>query len=85
MYLWLERESQIFEALQGVKADADNMVLHNTNMMDNESFFEKQMIRFVINQFYIEQKIKLDSKTTKQINQLIVNEYMNEFHGRTDW
>jgi len=80
-----KRESQLFEALQGVKFDADDLVLQNTNLLHNENYFEREMVRFVINQFIKKQRIKLDTKTSKQINQLIVNEYMNEFYGRTNW
>jgi type I restriction enzyme, R subunit len=80
-----KREIQLFEALQGVKSDADDLVLHNTNLLDNESYFEREMVKFVIHQFYKKQNIKLDAATSKQVNQLIVNEYMNDFYGRTNW
>lgn len=80
-----KRESQLFEALQGVKSDADDLVLYNTNLLDNESYFEREMVKFVINQFMKKQRIKLNAQTSKHVNQLIVNEYMNEFYGRTNW
>lgn len=80
-----KRESQLFEALQGVKSDADDLVIHNTKLLDNESYFGREMVKFVIDQFIKKQRIKLDAKTAKQVNQLIVNEYVNEFYGRTSW
>ena len=80
-----KRESQIFEALQDVKSDADDLVLQNTNLLYNESFFEREMVKFVINQFNNNHSNKLNSTTSTYINQLIVNEYVNEFHGRTAW
>lgn len=80
-----ERESKIFEALQGVKSDADEKVLLNSNLLNNESYLENEMVKFVINQFLKKQNIKLNPTTSKYINQLIVNEYVNEFHGRTPW
>ena len=78
-----ERESQLFEALQEVKEDADQKVLQNTELLKNESYFDKQMLSLVIDQFKKKQKIKLDAITTKYINTLVVNEYLNEFYGRT--
>ena len=76
-----KRESQIFEALAGVKIDADEKVLSNTDMLNNESYFERMMISNVIARFKNEQKIELNADATKYINKLVVNEYINEFNG----
>ncbi|MDN5113049.1 type I restriction endonuclease subunit R [Aliarcobacter butzleri] len=76
-----KRESQIFEALAGVKIDADEKVLSNTDMLNNESYFERMMISNVIARFKNEQKIELNTDATKYINKLVVNEYINEFNG----
>lgn len=80
-----KREIQIYEALQGVKVDADKKVLSNTNMLDNESYFERMMITNVINRFQKEQKIKLTPDATRYINGLVVNEYIDEFNGVVNW
>jgi len=80
-----KRESQIYEALQGVKIDADAKVLSNTDMLNNESYFERMMITNVIARFKNEQKIIINTDTTKYINKLVVNEYINEFNGVTAW
>jgi type I restriction enzyme R subunit len=76
-----KREIQIFEALAGVKIDADEKVLSNTDMLNNESYFERMMISNVIARFKNEQKIELNADATKYINKLVVNEYINEFNG----
>ena len=76
-----KRESQIFEALEGVKIDADEKVLSNTDMLNNESYFERMMITNVIKRFKDEQKIELNADATKYINKLVLNEYINEFNG----
>lgn len=70
-----------FEALEGVKIDADEKVLSNTDMLNNESYFERMMITNVIKRFKDEQKIELNADATKYINKLVVNEYINEFNG----
>jgi len=80
-----KREIQIFKALQGVKVDADEKVLSNTNMLNNESYFERMMITNVINRFQKEQKIKLTADATRYINGLVVNEYIDEFNGVVNW
>ncbi len=78
-----KRESQIFEALQGVKTNADLQVLQNTNLLNNESYFGTMMMRLMIDEFGNKQKIKLNPESSKYINHLITEEYINEFYGRT--
>jgi len=77
-----EKESKIFEALQSVKQYADLQVLQNTKLLDNESYFSTQMMRLVIDQFKNKNKIPLNADASKYINNLVVNEYINEFYGR---
>ena len=52
-----ESERKIFEALAGVKQDADEQVLNNNQVLDNESYFERQMMPLVIGRFMKEQNI----------------------------
>lgn len=79
-----EPERRIFEALAGVKAGADEQVLQNTQLLDNESYFERMMMPLVIGQFQTRQKINLNPEASRYINRLVVNEYMHEFaSGRT--
>lgn len=77
-----QKESVIFEALKSVKQDADLQVLQNTRLLDNESYFTTQMMRLVIDQFKNKNNINLNAESSKYINNLVVNEYMNEFYGR---
>ena len=79
-----ESERRIFEALTGVKSLADDQVLQNTQLLDNENYFERMMMPLVIGQFQTRQKINLNPDASRYINRLVVNEYMNEFaHGRS--
>ncbi|MGZ8982980.1 MAG: type I restriction endonuclease subunit R [Methylotenera sp.] len=79
-----EPERQIFEALSGVKTQADEQVLQNTQLLENESYFGRMMMPLVIDQFKTRRKINLNPDTSRYINQLVVAEYMNEFYsGRT--
>lgn len=72
-------ERQLFEALIQVKSQADDHVLQNTQMLNNESYFERMMQPIVIGEFYNRQNIKLTPDATRTINHLVVSEYINEF------
>jgi len=77
-----DSERRIFVALNGVKQDADEQVLQNTQMLGNENYFKLQMMPMVINRFMKEQQIKLNPDTSHYINNLVVSEYLNEFNAR---
>ncbi|MBW2960420.1 type I restriction endonuclease subunit R [Mesonia aestuariivivens] len=77
-----KRETQLFEALQSVKSEADLQVLQNSKLLENEGYLDKMMIRLVINQFVKQNNIPLNPETSKFINNLVVQEYTNEFHNR---
>lgn len=72
-------ERHIFEALAGVKSEADEQVLQNNRILDNEGYFNRTMMPLVIGQFRNRHKINLDAESSRYINQLVVAEYMNEF------
>jgi type I restriction enzyme R subunit len=74
-----QTERRLFEALSGVKAQADEQVLQNTQLLNNESYFEKMMQPIVIGEFYTRQHIQLTPDAARTINHLVVTEYMNEF------
>jgi type I restriction enzyme R subunit len=77
-----ESEAKLFEVLTGLKNEVDNQILQNSNILENESFVEKMILRLVIDQIKNKHQLPLDAATSKRINQLIVKEYMHEFLGR---
>ena len=80
------KDAQIFEALAGVKQDADEQVLNNYQILDNESYFERQMMPLVIRRFKGEQNIPLNADASRFINHLVVAEYLKEFNtGSRAW
>ena len=82
----IDSERKIFEALTGVKQDADEQVLNNSQILDNESYFERQMMPLVIKRFKAEQNIQLNADASRYINHLVVAEYMKEFNtGSRTW
>ncbi|MCF6347538.1 MAG: DEAD/DEAH box helicase family protein [Flavobacteriaceae bacterium] len=78
-----KRESQLFEALQMVKNEADTHVIQNSKLLENDGYFDKMMIKLIIHQFVTENNIDLNPETSKFINNIVVEEYINEFYGRT--
>lgn len=81
-----DSERKIFEALIGVKQDADEQVLNNSQILDNEGYFERQMMPFVIKRFKGEQNIQLNADASRYINHLVVAEYLKEFNtGSQAW
>lgn len=78
-----KKESQLFEVLKSVKDRADLQVLQNSRLLENEGYLDKMMIKLVINQFVNQNNIKLNPETSKFINNLVVQEYTNEFYGRS--
>lgn len=78
-----QTERRLFEALSGVKQQADEQVLQNNQLVNNESYFEGMMIPLVIGEFQNRQKIQLTPDASRTINQLVVAEYINEFASGT--
>lgn len=77
-----QSESKLFEALQSLKQVADAQILQNANTLENESYIERLMIKLVIDQLKTKHQLDLDAETAKNINHLIVKEYINEYYGR---
>jgi type I restriction enzyme R subunit len=79
-----KRESEICETLLEIKKQVDEKVLINTQMLNNESYFDKLLIQMVIGSFG-KNKIELDPESAKYINTCLVKEYMNEYQGNRPW
>jgi type I restriction enzyme R subunit len=77
-----ESESKLFEALQGLKQEVDNQLQQNSQILENESYVERMIMRFVLEQFKNKQNIPMDLDASKRVNAMVVKEYMNEFYGR---
>ncbi len=77
-----DRESKLFEALKSLKKEIDEQIRQNAHILENESFVEKMILRLVISELKNKHELPLDAARSQAINQIIVKEYMNEFHGR---
>ena len=73
-----QSERRIFEVLQEIKADADNNLLENSQIINNESYFERMIMRIAVTEFKQKANIPLKADTFRYISDLIVQEYLNE-------
>ncbi|HOY08843.1 MAG TPA: type I restriction endonuclease [Candidatus Omnitrophota bacterium] len=76
-----KRESEICDALIGIKKQADEKILSNTKILDNESYFNGMLFPMTINSFE-SINIGLDPDSAEFINACVAKEYMNEYYGR---
>ena len=79
-----KRESEICETLMNIKKQVDDKVLLNTQMLNNESYFDRLMMQMVIGSFG-KSKMDLDPESAKFINSCLVKEYINEYQGKYAW
>lgn len=74
-----DTERRILEALLGVKAQADQVVLENSQVVNNENYFEQMMMPSVIDQFRNKQNVNINPDVSRFINGLVTREYLEEF------
>ena len=79
-----KRADEIHETLMHIKQEADDKVLLNNRIMDNEGYFDQMMLRTVV-QGFKKTSVKLEPESARFVNQAIVKEYTNEFLGRNPW
>jgi len=77
--LFAESPRTVFAALSGLKQQADDQVLQNTQLLANEGYFEQMMMPLLIDQFQNKNKIKLNPDSCRLVNRLVVGEYLHEF------
>ncbi len=75
-----KQESEICGALLNIKKQADEKILSNTRILDNESYFNGMLFPMTINGFE-SIDIELDPDSADFINACVAKEYMNEYEG----
>jgi type I restriction enzyme, R subunit len=73
------KELQLYRALMQVKQQVDTKLEGQEELIGNDAYFEKYLLQLVVNEFKKREKIPLDFATTERINQLIKNEYVQEY------
>ena len=72
----------ILEALQKVKAQADQSVLQRNDTLSNENYFTKQVARMVNKEFGDRLSVDIDYDNVMFVSRLIVREYMDEYYNK---
>lgn len=76
-------KTAIIEALQNIKQQTDIAVLDRNDSLNNESYFARVVAKLVFNEFQKTIDTSMDVETVEFIRDLIVEEYLNEYHGKT--
>ena len=76
-----DSESKLFEALIGLKTEVDKKIEQNSKLLENENFINQMIPPIIFDVFEEKQGINLEIESIELINQLIVKEYINEYHG----
>jgi len=76
------KESQLHRALMQVKLQVDETITNQEEMVKNEAYFKRYLMQIVVNEFKKKENIGLDFPTTERINQLISQEYLQQYQYR---
>jgi len=76
------KEIQLHNALMQVKDQVDEKLEGQEDILSNEAFFKKYLMQVVISEFKKKENIPLDYATTESINNMIVNEYLQQYQNR---
>ena len=78
------KESEIGATLMTIKQKADNKILMNSKLLNNENYFQGLMMNVVFDGFE-QSQLDLAPETALYINDCLVKEYLNEYQGNPQW
>ena len=73
------KESQLHRALMQVKKQVDEKLINQDDLRKNEPYFKRYLLQLVVQEFKKNENIPLDYATTETINNLIANEYLQQY------
>lgn len=76
-----KQEGKIYEVLMNIKDQTDEKVLINTNILNNDGYFEGLMRQTVVNNFQ-KSNINLDSESAIFVTNTVSKQYLNEYDGK---
>lgn len=81
-----QSERKLFDALNDVKSQADNLILDNEQIVRNENYFTRKIGSKVFSVFEDDHRIQLAIAAGDYLQHLVVKEYINEFNaGAVTW
>ena len=75
-------ERKLFEALSALKTEADARISQNAQLLTNPAYTEAMLLRLIVEQFQTLHHLPLTPESTRFINALVMQEYLNEFNGQ---
>ena len=76
------KESQLHRALMQVKQQVDEKLINQDDLRKNEPYFKRYLLQLVVQEFKKNENIPLDFATTETINNMIANEYLQQYQYR---
>ena len=76
------KESQLHRALMQVKQQVDEKLINQDDLRKNEPYFKRYLLQLVVQEFKKNENIPLDYATTETINNMIANEYLQQYQYR---
>ena len=73
------KESQLHRALMQVKQQVDEKLINQDDLRKNEPYFKRYLLQLVVQEFKKNENIPLDYPTTETINNMIANEYLQQY------
>lgn len=73
------KESQLHRALMQVKNQVDEKLINQDDLRNNEAYFKRYLMQLVVKEFKTNEDIPLDYPTTETINNMIANEYLQQY------
>ena len=78
-----DRESKLIELLSGLKRVVDLKIEQNTQVLDNENYVNQMVTLLIIEEFNTKNNLSINRDIAKNINSLLVKEYINEYKGES--
>jgi len=75
-----QKETEINAVLNLIKKKADERVLVNSNMLENEGYFEQLVGQIVVTSFE-DSNINVGADSVKDLSKYVAKEYINEYEG----
>ncbi|HAU51959.1 MULTISPECIES: type I restriction endonuclease subunit R [Sphingobacterium] len=69
------KEIQLHRALMQVKQEVDDKLEGQEDILENQAWFDRYLVKLVAQQFVVKEKIELDAVTRQKISNLIGKEY----------
>ncbi len=76
------KEMQLHRALMQVRHEVEEKLEGQDNIIDNEAWFNKYLVRLIAEQFVVKEKLDIDAATRQNISNLIGREYFQLYGNR---